>query len=226
MYEVDKWEEIMELFNNVYTTDYKVSFKDNGKFLVDVIRHTTDGEKYYTFELDPFETVSVYFEVKNDHIGVEDNTVTMPGVYLAWLIDVREREATEAFRDFAITVASFYFPASTLTKALKAGNYMRTLWNGFLLSKTLTDKLLENEQFRYAVERRFSKDFLSFYADISKIIDVTMLFKDLAKKEYLSATNNLIQVWDKISQENKESFKNDYPREFKLIKKKINLLRN
>jgi len=113
-----------------------------------------------------------------------------------------------------------------VTNARQLVKYMNALWNGFLLTKSITDKLLEDEQFRFAVERQLSPDFLSFYAKVTKIIDITMLFKDLANEEYLSATNNLIQAWDNISQENKESFKEDYPDEFELIKNKINLLRN
>ena len=224
MYEVDNGEEIMELFNNAYTTSYRVSFKDNGKFFVNVIRHTTDGEKYYTFELDPFETVSVYFEVKNEHIGVEDNTVTMPGVYLAWLIDVREREATEAFKDFAITVATFYFPAANLTKALKAGNYMRTLWNGFLLSKTFTDKLLSNEELRFDAYRNFGSTWVDAYIQLSKIMDIGLLFKSFANEEYETLAVTLLNEWNNISQANKESFKEEYPEEYELLKEKINLL--
>jgi hypothetical protein len=224
MYEVDNWEEIMELFNNAYTTSYRVSFKDNGKFFVNVIRHTTDGEEYHSFELDPFETVSVYFEVKNKHIGVEDHTVAMPGVYLAWLIEVREREATKTFKDFGITVATFYFPAANLTKALSAGKYMNALWNGFVLTKTFTDKLLRDEELRTYANDKFSNEFVNAFVTASKIFDVALLFKSFANEEYEAVAITLLNEWNNISQANKESFKEEYPEEYELLKEKMNLL--
>jgi len=223
--EIDNWEEMMDFRSNAYTTSYRVLFRDNGKFIVNVNRGTMEGSEVSHFTLDPFETVSVYFEVKNKHIGVEDHTVAMPGVYLAWLIEVREREAIKAFKDFGITVATLYFPVANLTKALNAGSYMKALWNGFVLSKTLTDKLLNNDQLRVSIQETFGDNFLPVYAKVTKIIDVAILFKDFADEEYLTVVNDLIQIWDNTSQESKDNFKSNHPEEFEDLREKINLLK-
>ena len=223
--EIDNWEEMMDFRSDAYSTSYRVLFRNNGKFIVNVTRSTMAGTQTNHFTIDPFESVSVYFEVKNEHIGVEDHTVAMPGVYLAWLIEVREREAIKAFKNYSTLVAGLVFPANSLTNALRAGNYMKTLWNGFVLTKTLTDELLKSKEIRTAIIRNFSKEFLNRYGKASKIIDVAILFKDYADKKYLSVTNDLIKIWDNTNQENKENFKNNYPKKFEILKKRINLLR-
>ncbi|WP_157754493.1 hypothetical protein [Salinivirga cyanobacteriivorans] len=223
--EIDNWEAMMDFRSNAYIATYRVLFEDNGDFIVNVQRSTLLGPQFNSFELDPFETVSVYFEVKNEHIGIEDHTVAMPGVYLAWLIETAEEEAEEAFVEFALTIATFYFPAASLSRAINAGSYMRMLWNGFLLTKTVTDRFLKDDDIRAFAKNKLGVEFMDIYGTVSKVIDVGVIYSDFAHDEYLSAITNLVQAWDNVDENDKDSFESAYPEEFQLLQNKINSFR-
>jgi hypothetical protein len=223
-FDLNSMSDVWDMKKNAYITTYKVFPEDEGTFDVDVTRSYNSGPKTQTIAINPFETVSVYFATKNEHIGIKDYTVAMPGIYLAWLIDQKERQANKAVANLGLTAASFAFPVSALSNALRSGKYLNSLWQGFLVCKTITDNILKNEQIRFLAKKEFGNTFFSAYIAISKIIDASLLYKNFAKEEYLEASTTFVNEWDNINQKKKQNFKEQYPEKFKLLKEKINQL--
>ena len=206
------------LWNAIQHTiySYKVNYIENCRFECDVQASigTMSGYSSPTssyFYINPLETVSVYFANKNKQLGIEGYTVAMPGIFFAWLIEQGEKETNQAMKDIAIFVASCYFPATNLTKAIKAKGYFSLVWNSLLLTKEISDLLLSNENFRSSAVFLLGPKFIENYMKFSQLYDCTTIFKGFAGEEYKSAAVEILDQWNVISNEDKTKLSQDFP---------------
>ncbi|MRT94143.1 hypothetical protein [Ancylomarina sp. 16SWW S1-10-2] len=194
-------EQLKGFLNETYNTGYHVILKDS-QFIVTVTRKYKIESYHKTFYLNPFETVSVYFASKNKYIGIEDHTVVMPGVLLAWILDQRERETNQILIDIGLTAASFYIGG---TAVFKAAGITGKIINSILFVKGLTDKILESpEVLKILIKKKGDKgdELIQYYKDFSNLINCTLIFKNFADKEIDSKISLLITAWSEINKLN------------------------
>jgi hypothetical protein len=215
---------IFDWIYNSRTYSYTVHLENDGRFRVHTIgtefSHFGLATYHYDFYIKPFETVSVYFATRNKYINIEDNTVTMPGILLAWMIDQGERETNQMMIDIGVTAASFYIGGSAIVKSTAtAGKVI----NSILFVKGFSDLIINsnNEE----VKRILGKNFIEAYKDVSNIIDCGLIFKQFADKEINQEILMLSKAWGAITETNKSELKNNFPSIFSFIELKLKELK-
>jgi hypothetical protein len=223
------------LYNYFYksTTYYYTTFaENNGNFRI----HATGtafgplGTKYYhhDFYINPLETVSVYFASKNKYINIENYTVVMPGILLAWIINKQDNEINQIMRNIGLTAATFYLSGSSIINALgSSGKILRTI----IFAKELTDKLLEsptvlNILIKDENENDYGYKFIQLYRDISGLIDCGIFFKDFASVEINDKLPWLIDAWERIDESRKNELKINNSTVYYFIQEQIEKLKD
>ncbi len=201
---------------------YTVHLEGDGRFRVHVISRNpyTTASYHENIYLKPFETVSVYFASKNKYVNIDDNTVVMPGVLLAWMIDQSERESNQMLFEIGLIAATFYSGGSAVISS--TGRFGRTI-HTILLVKSLTDltvKVADEE-----LKGLLTDKVIDSYKRLSNIIDCALIFKQFADKEINQEVLMLSKAWDEVSVSNKEVLEQRYPDVISLIQKHINKLR-
>ena len=210
------------------TYTYTVSLEDDGRFRVHVVgsefSHAGPSTYHDNFYIDPYETVSVYFASRNKYVNIENHTVMMPGIMLAWIIDQGERETNRMLIELGLTAASFYLGGAAIISATgKSGKIINTI----LFMKGLTDKILESpEILSILIKEKGDKGdiFINTYKNISNIIDCGFIFKQFADKEINQKLLMLSKAWGEVGNHVKEELKNNHPTTFNYIQSKISEL--
>jgi len=210
------------------TYSYTVHLESNGEFRIHAVgtefSHAGPAKYHYDFYIDPFETVSVYFASKNKYINIEDYTVVMPGVLLAWIIEQQERETNQMLVDIGVTAATFYLSGAAIVKATgTAGKII----NSILFVKELTDQILESPEVLNILIKEEGDNgdiFVQTYKDISKVIDCGIIFKEFADKEITSKISLLIKTWDEVDSSVKEELNSTKPSIYNYLQTKIDEL--
>ncbi len=202
---------------------YTVHLEDDGRFRIHVMSSNpyTNASYHENIYLEPFETVSVYFASKNKFINIEDNTVVMPGIMLAWLIDQKEREVNRMMAELVLTAASFYLGGAAVMKS--TGKYSHIL-NSALFIKSFTDltvKLGDKD-----LQKLLGVSYVEQYKKVSNIIDCVLIFKQFADKQINQEVLMLSKAWEEVSDKNKRTLEKNYPDVFKLIQEYTNEIKN
>jgi len=198
---------LLDWVYNSKMLSYTVHLENDGRFRVHVMTSTSYGGSYHdNFYIEPFETVNVYFASKNKYINIVDNTVVMPGILLAWMIDQGERESNNLLLNIATTAVSFYLDGSAIINATgKAGKII----NSILFVKGFTDLIVKSDI--EEVERLLGRKFILAYKKYSNIINCGLIFKNFASKEISAKISLLITAWDELDEDIKKDLQKKTP---------------